>query len=216
MVCPSSINPILLKEGIPINDVGFVIGNGTSRRGYNLRRLNGKGITVGCNYIYRDYSPDYVVAIDEPTVEDIKKELKVNKHSWKFITRNYLDGRFWWLCADNEKIVRYAHINHRLNQNSGILAAYFLACTMAVKKLYLLGIDFFRQIPGAGNDIYSGNCAFQPRIHVGWNRLIEDHPDTEFIRVGPIPDIDREYYESLEGMTFISYKEFNDSIIQQS
>ena len=199
---------MLLKQGIPFSDVGFVIGNGTSRRGFDLIRLDGNGITVGCNYIYRDYAPDYVVAIDEVVVEDIKKELS-RPHKWQFITRAYLGRGFWWLCADDKQIVRFAHINHRLNQNSGILAAYFLACTLQVKTLYLLGVDFFRQIPDEVNDLYFDNCAFQPRIHVGWNRLVEDHPDTQFIRVGPIPECDAEYYaDNLKGITFISYEEF--------
>jgi hypothetical protein len=198
---------VLLKQGIPRSDTGFVIGNGTSRRGFDLSRLDGNGITVGCNYIFRDYEPNYIVAIDEPVVEEIKKLLD-KPHRWKFITRAYLGRGFWWLCADDKQIVRFAHINHRLNQNSGILAAYFLACTMQVETLYLLGVDFFRQIPGQDNDVYSANCAFQPRIHVGWNRLIEDHPDTRFVRVGPIHERDRDYYDNnLVGMEFIDYEE---------
>ena len=33
----------------------FVIANGTSRVGFDLNKLNGKGDTFGCNALYRDY-----------------------------------------------------------------------------------------------------------------------------------------------------------------
>jgi hypothetical protein len=193
-------------------EVGLLIGNGTSRVGFDLSRLDGQGLTVGCNYIYREYDPDFVVAIDDteenPVVQTIKVYLaKGHDHKWKLIGRNYLDGKFWWLCADQEKIVRFAHINHRLNQNSGILAGYFLASTYQAKRIYMFGIDFFRQIPGEDNDIFFGNCRWKPNIARGWNRLIEDNPQTEFIRVGPIPDRDAEFFTELEGMTFIEYEE---------
>ena len=59
---------------------GFVIGNGRSRRNFQLERLKGHGIVVGCNALYRDTYvknkwdlPDYLVAIDPTIIEEIKE-----------------------------------------------------------------------------------------------------------------------------------------------
>lgn len=208
--CHTVINPIFSADPNLKNDVGFCIGNGTSRRGFDLNRLTGKGITVGCNYLYRHYDPDFIVAIDEPIVQDIQAEIERNKNRrWKFLARNYLDGRFWWLVADGERVVRFASINHRLNLNSGILASYFLSCTLKVKTLYLFGVDFFRPMPnGADNSIYFGVDTYHPKIADAWNLLVRDHPGTKFIRVGKIPEHDREWYETeLKGFEFIDYKD---------
>ena len=43
--------------------VGYVIGNGLSREGFDLKKLK-KCVTVGCNSIHKDFLPTYLVAID--------------------------------------------------------------------------------------------------------------------------------------------------------
>ena len=206
MPLPPFIRMQQMPEQTPIEN-GFLIGNGSSRAGFDLRRLNGRGMTVGCNYVFKDYDPDYIVAIDEYIVDELKDWLREgHDHKWKFIARVYLDGRFWWLCADQEKVVQFACINHRLNQDSGILGAYFLANTMHARRVYLLGVDFYRPVESGAKDVYSEGIPEKPKIELAWNTLIADHPATEFIRVGDIADSDRDWYETkLKGMTFIPY-----------
>ena len=41
-----------------------VIGNGESRRGFDITPLKGITTMVGCNAIFRDHNLDYVVACD--------------------------------------------------------------------------------------------------------------------------------------------------------
>ena len=38
----------------------FIIGNGKTRKGFDLETLRGKGTTYGCNAVYRDFDPDYI------------------------------------------------------------------------------------------------------------------------------------------------------------
>jgi len=57
--------------------IAFVIGNGTSRLGFNLRQLIGLGQIYGCNALYREYAPnydlpDYLIAIDDGMIEEIQ------------------------------------------------------------------------------------------------------------------------------------------------
>ena len=43
----------------------FVVANGESRKGYDLSKLKGKGLVYGCNAIYRDFTPDVLVCVDQ-------------------------------------------------------------------------------------------------------------------------------------------------------
>ncbi len=42
----------------------YVIGNGPSRKGFDLNRLKETGQTYGCNALYRDFIPDYIFSVD--------------------------------------------------------------------------------------------------------------------------------------------------------
>ena len=49
----------------------FVIGNGESRQGIDLAELNQYGKTYGCNALYRDYTPDALIAVDHRMAHQI-------------------------------------------------------------------------------------------------------------------------------------------------
>ena len=42
----------------------FIIGNGESRKGFDLANLRQHGTIYGCNAIYRDFMPDVLTAVD--------------------------------------------------------------------------------------------------------------------------------------------------------
>ena len=44
--------------------VGYVLGNGPSRKTVNLEKLKESGVVYGCNALYRDWEPDFLVAND--------------------------------------------------------------------------------------------------------------------------------------------------------
>ena len=52
-----------------MDSVAYIIGNGPSRKGLDLNTLN--GVTFGCNALYRDYSPDYLVSGDATIIKEI-------------------------------------------------------------------------------------------------------------------------------------------------
>ena len=49
----------------------FIIGNGESRKGLDLDSLREKGKIYGCNALYRDFTPDVLVAVDEAMMFEI-------------------------------------------------------------------------------------------------------------------------------------------------
>ena len=46
------------------HDTHFCFGNGNSRKGLDVDKYKKKGTVVGCNAIYRDFTPDILVALD--------------------------------------------------------------------------------------------------------------------------------------------------------
>lgn len=57
-------------------NTAFIIGNGTSRKGFDLSRLKPYGTVYGCNALYRDFPdnsiPDVLVAIDDGIIQEIE------------------------------------------------------------------------------------------------------------------------------------------------
>ena len=49
----------------------FCIGNGESRKGFDLEQLRPHGKIYGCNALYRDFTPDVLVAVDHGICHEI-------------------------------------------------------------------------------------------------------------------------------------------------
>ena len=58
----------------------FIIGNGKSRKDFDLDALSFYGKTYGCNALYRDWSPDVLIAHDQEMVDEIVESDYNNKH----------------------------------------------------------------------------------------------------------------------------------------
>ena len=56
----------------------FVLGNGTSRKNLDLEKLKSKGKIYGCNALYREFTPDYLIAVD------VKMILEINQYKWQY------------------------------------------------------------------------------------------------------------------------------------
>jgi len=49
----------------------FCIGNGESRKNFNLDLLKPHGKVYGCNALYREYTPDVLVSVDHGIMHEI-------------------------------------------------------------------------------------------------------------------------------------------------
>ena len=49
--------------------VAWIIGNGPSRKGIDLHELD--GTTFGCNALYRDFAPSYLLSGDAGVIKEI-------------------------------------------------------------------------------------------------------------------------------------------------
>ena len=63
--------------------IAFVLGNGTSRSSIPLNPLRKFGTIYACNAVYREFKPDYLVAVDTKMVNEIVQH------------RYQLEGQVW-------------------------------------------------------------------------------------------------------------------------
>ena len=59
------------ERDISLFRTAFVLGNGTSRKSIDIKSLEPHGMIYGCNALYREYDPDYLVAVDVKMVLEI-------------------------------------------------------------------------------------------------------------------------------------------------
>jgi hypothetical protein len=168
----------------------FVIGNGISRQGIDLTQLRLLGTVYGCNALYREFTPDVLVATDRAISAHIEK------------TGYPLTNKFY---------------TRRPIPNSGALALpkqYYgyssgpNACALAASNnhvhIYMLGFDMGPTQNQKFNNIYAGSEFYKPLnatpTYTGnWVKQIvkiaHDFPNANFIRLtGPttarIPELE--------------------------
>lgn len=155
----------------------FVLGNGISRKGVNLENLRAHGTIYGCNALYRDFTPDVLIATDRPISEQIQHAGYPLEH--KFYTRKPLDG----LGAHRVPDQYWGY-------SSGPLAAAIAAADKHL-TVYLLGFDM-AGINDRFNNVYADSefykrSASTPTYTGNWERqllrVMQDYPHTNFIRV---------------------------------
>jgi hypothetical protein len=169
--------------------IAFVLGNGVSRQGIDLHQLRTHGKIYGCNALYREFTPDVLVATDRPIATAIQES--GYSQSNLFYTRRPTEGL-------GAKSVPKAYFGY----SSGPIAAA-VAAENGYKCIYLLGFDMgpnnnqFNNIY-AGTEFYKPNNAL-PTFTGNWAKqlihIAKDFSQTEFIRVcGPttaaIPQFD--------------------------
>lgn len=164
------------------------LGNGTSRSGYttekfektNARKiLRYYNVMYGCNAIYRDWQPDFLV---------ITNQLLASKMPSDFYEISF---------APQEIMRRYKGMNlipgaSRLDAGS---AAVYLAAFHGAKQIFLYGYDG-QQVPDHNNNIYAGTEFYPPESEMikdsSWifnlKNIIQTYKDVKFYRVTGNPD----------------------------
>jgi len=154
--------------------MAFVIGNGTSRNGIDLRLLN--GTTYGCNALYKEFRPDVLVATDDPISKRIQQE-KYPKGN-VFYTRKPF-------ANTGAKKLRPQFANWSSGPNALQLAVY-----ANHRDVVLLGFDFGSN--NGYNNMYAGSEFYgnvnDSQVHSGnWpyqvKTIINHNPTVNFIIV---------------------------------
>lgn len=188
------------------NKIAFVLGNGTSRSTVDPKNLLDLGIVYGCNAQYREYEPNYLIAVDVKMVNEI-------------IASGYNKKHAVW-TNPNKGISAKKGINffspHK-GWSSGPTALWF-ACTNGHKEIYILGFDY-QGLNGRFNNVYADTFNYKKSTDSAtffgnWlsqtEKVIREFRDTKFFRVIKSGDyVPDKLGSNLNNLNHINYDEFN-------
>lgn len=172
-----------------------VIGNGNSREDLNLDEINKKAITFGCNALYRNFSPDYLLSVDAPITHEILSTDYVKNNNlyldnvsflpaelrntifieniiensctnYEFLFNGYEDNTYITWVPENHKIKNLPWKEDNWDWSAGLLSIRLAHELFPDEEIYLIGFDIF----GDRNNIYDGTNAYPS---VGTKNLME-------------------------------------------
>lgn len=158
-------------------NVAFVLGNGRSRAGLDLGLLKQHGPVYGCNALYREFTPDVLVATDKPIADEIQNTGYSKKN--RFFTRRPLP---------DSGALKLPNEYRGFSSGPNALAQ---ACLDGYTTLYLIGFDL-GTTDGRFNNMYADTQFYKkitdpPTFSGNWikqiRKITEDFSTRSFIRV---------------------------------
>ena len=165
-----------------------VFGNGISRQKFDTNLLINRPLnsipskvlrTYGCNAIYRDFLPDFLVVTGNDMMSEIANSsvtFRTNVFASRHLKRRVVGNQVHNVPQDPPF-------------NAGAVAAY-LAAFDEHKKVFLLGFDGIDD-PAASYNLYEGTPGYAAQIYSEeyWVRSMLEvftaYPDVDFVRVMP-------------------------------
>ena len=210
------------KANVEPKGNAYIIGNGPSRKGFNLESLRSTGQTYGCNAIYRDFMPDIIFSVDAPITQEMYKN-KVYKKCIHYAPSLEVNRYPKKHCGINNSDLHLIPNNPHWISGS---VAMWTATVHGHKNLYFLGFDFREYGRNQLNNIYQDTPIYGHRdsdtVFNGWlsqfRSLQVMRPDCQFTFVHDNPP---DYVQvsnpaaNTGRFRIITYKEFNDKVLNQ-
>jgi hypothetical protein len=201
-----------LNHNYQQNKPAFVLGNGQSRSVLKLSNLKSHATVYACNAMYRDYDPDYLIAVDVKMIQEIVKSGYNKKH------------QVW--TNPNKGVVTYPDLyffHPHKGWSSGPTALFF-AAQKGHSEIYIFGFDFVG-VDGKFNNVYANTANYKKSTDTAtffgnWLRqtcdTVYEFKNTQFYRVinetDHVPDIMKKY-SNLHNITYYDFsKKFPDCI----
>lgn len=187
------------------NNTAFVLGNGKSRLQADANALLELGTVYGCNAIYREMNPHYLIAVDVKMVNEI-------------ISAGYNKSNEVW-TNPNKGIADPADLkffNPHKGWSSGPTALH-MAASKYYQEIYILGFDY-TGTNGLVNNVYADSFNYkksdEPATFYGnWlnqtQKTIKEFSEIQFYRVitpGAFAPV--ELTTDLGNLKHITYREF--------
>ena len=187
----------------------YCIGNGPSRKDFDLNKLKATGQTYGCNALYRDFMPDFIFSVD------MKMSVKMCEDEVGLKTVHYAPSLEVKRKSAKGMINLIPNNPHWISGN----AAFWTAGVHGHKNIYLIGYDFRQYGKGQLNNIYQGTECYGERhdndIFEGWLKQFRDMLKMRpYVNYTVVHDNPPEYMkhlqtgENLGNSKVISYAEF--------
>jgi hypothetical protein len=159
--------------------IAFVVGNGRSRTPINLEKLRSHGTIYACNAVYRDFMPDYLIAVDTKMIIELtKNKIEEQTKVWT----NYNNR--------HRHLTNLNFIKPSKGWSSGPTALW-LASQESYTDIYILGFDY-QGINGKLNNVYSDTPNYRrstdpATYHGNWLKQTEtvfkEHSQIKYHRV---------------------------------
>ena len=224
----TTIDNITIRKGKKIFDKSFkedrvkakargnayIIGNGPSRKDFDLNKLPATGQTYGCNALYRDFVPDFIFSVDSK------------------MTKKMVDDKVYEKCVHytpSLEVNRHKPHLHLIPHNPHWISgsqAMWTACVHGHKNIFLIGFDFQEYGKNELNNIYQDTPNYGPRhgddVFVSWLEqwrnlqkmrpycnfyIVHDNPTKPMQVCNPADEIGK--------FKIFSYKEFTDTILNR-
>ena len=184
----------------------FVLGNGTSRKSIDLNQLKENGTVYGCNALYREFEPDYLVAVDTKMI------LEINKAGYQHSNQVWTNRNRAF-----EKMNGFNFFQSSKGWSSGPTALH-LASEHNNSEIYILGFDY-TGIDDKLNNIYADTFNYKKShekatYHGNWLRqtciTCQKFSEKRYIRVveKESPFIPKEF-SKINNLSHITVEEFN-------
>jgi len=196
-------------------NIACVIGNGPSRQQFDLHCINATMTTYGCNALYRDFMPNYLISMDYNMVKEILDKKVHYQTSFYTQHENRIDSR-----AENGEPINFFWGFRETNDSGN--SALRLSLQHDNISVYLIGFDYNN---GGSNlpNVYSGTTNY-PRSHIfpaasmqtsKWtqrlNKILREHKDKKIIRVNGNKKPFDMPYENYSEITTEQFKEIYDA-----
>lgn len=193
----------------------YCIGNGPSRKNFNLNLLKDSGQTYGCNALYRDFKPDFLFSVDALMSKEIS-ESKISEQGVVCYAPSLEVNR-------NEGLTLIPHNPHYTSGNQAIHTAII----HGHKKIYMVGYDFREYGKDQLNNIYQNSKNYGERhsdaIFDAWlttfRKMIKERPYVHFTIVHDNPPEYLNHLQTgtdLKNTSLMTYKEFTDKVLNQT
>lgn len=186
-------------------NTAFVLGNGTSRKHFDVEKLRGKGNIYACNAVYRNFEPDVLIAVDPKMVHEIVADGYHHNH---VVWTNYNNG------YKNYTNLNYFQPSKGWSSGPTALAK---AADDKHKTIYILGFDYMGLNGGKKfNNLFADTNNYkkskEPATYYGnWLRqtesVIRTNTDTQFLRVTNVGDFCPGQLNSYDNIRNIDYDE---------
>jgi len=164
-----------------------IIGNGPSRKTFDLEHIGNVMKTYGCNAIYRDYIPHYLISMDWHIVEEILN----NEIHYKTTFYTQDCAQFNNMPVERKENIEWLKpMNKRLDSGNSALE---VALSHEYETIYMIGFDYNTndKLPNVyhGTSNYARNSTVPAAESMAreWQQrlrnLVKQYPDTNVIRV---------------------------------
>jgi len=188
------------------DSIAFVLGNGTSRSSIDLNKIKDFGTVYGCNALYREFSPDYLIAVDSKMIFEIAKSGYQNQN------------QVW--TNPNKLYKNFENLNY-FNPSKGWSSgptALWMASQHQHKKIYILGFDYKGLDNGKKiNNIYADTPNYKKSVDTAtyygnWLRqtqtVIKENKKIQYFRVISLDNYCPDELNNFENLKTITVDQF--------